>query len=105
MFPENVLYVGHWEILDIRLHPEILREYPATYYYLTEDGCLRLLIPGKFSHKGTLGNTLLIAVLFHDGGCRLVGQGSYSVRNGIAFHACSPQVERNDSSFRAGSLG
>ena len=62
MFPENVLYVGHWEILDIRLHPVILREYPATYYYLTEDAVAsRLLIPGKFSHKGTLGNTLLIA--------------------------------------------
>ena len=61
MFPENVVYVGHWEVLDIRLHPVILREYPAAYYYLTEEVVAsRLLIPGKFSHKGTLGNTLLI---------------------------------------------
>lgn len=37
MFPENVVYVGHWEVLDIRLHPIILREYPAAYYYLTEE--------------------------------------------------------------------
>lgn len=62
MFPENVIYVGHWDVLDIRLHPAILREYPAAYYYLTEEVVAsRLLIPEKFSHKGTLGNTLLIA--------------------------------------------
>ena len=62
MFPENVVYVGHWDVLDIRLHPAILREYPAAYYYLTEEVVAsRLLIPEKFSHKGTLGNTLLIA--------------------------------------------
>ncbi|WP_455509748.1 NAD(P)H-hydrate dehydratase [Butyricimonas paravirosa] len=62
MFPENVVYVGHWEVLDIRLHPIIMREYPVAYYYLTEEVVAsRLLIPGKFSHKGTLGNTLLIA--------------------------------------------
>ena len=61
-FPENVVYVGHWDVLDIRLHPAILREYPAAYYYLTEEVVAsRLLIPEKFSHKGTLGNTLLIA--------------------------------------------
>ena len=41
---------------------QILREYPAAYYYLTEEVVAsRLLIPEKFSHKGTLGNTLLIA--------------------------------------------
>ena len=62
MFPENASYLGHWEVLDIHLHPEILRDYPTTYYYLTEDVVAsRLLIPDKFSHKGTLGNTLLIA--------------------------------------------
>ena len=62
MFPENVVYVGHWDVLDIRLHPAILQEYPAAYYYLTEEVVAsRLLIPEKFSHKGTLGNTLLIA--------------------------------------------
>ena len=52
MFPENVVYVGHWDVLDIRLHPAILREYPAAYYYLTEEVVAsRLLIPEKFSHK------------------------------------------------------
>ena len=66
MFPENVVYVGLWDVLDIRLHPAILREYPAAYYYLTEEVVAsRLLIPEKFSHKGTLGNTLLIAGSYH----------------------------------------
>lgn len=56
MFPENVVYVGHWEVLDIRLHPIILREYPAAYYYLTEEVVAsRLLIPGKVLSQGDFG--------------------------------------------------
>ncbi len=62
MFPENSKYVGRVEVLDIRLHPDILREQYSSWYYLTEEAVAsRLLIPDKFSHKGTLGNTLLIA--------------------------------------------
>lgn len=62
MFPENEHYVGRWEVLDIHLHPTILQECSSSYYCLTEDAVAsRLLIPGKFSHKGTLGNALLIA--------------------------------------------
>ena len=62
MFPENGKYVGRVEVLDIRLHPDILRERESPWYYLTEEAVAsRLLVPGKFSHKGTLGNTLLIA--------------------------------------------
>lgn len=62
MFPENSKYVGRLEVLDIRLHPDILREQYSSWYYLTEEAVAsRLLIPDKFSHKGTLGNTLLIA--------------------------------------------
>lgn len=61
MFPENERYVGNWEVLDIHLHPTILQECASSYYYLTEESVTsRLLLPRKFSHKGTLGNTLLI---------------------------------------------
>ena len=62
MFPENGRYVGQVEVLDIHLHPDILREQDSSYYFLTKEAVAsRLLIPEKFSHKGTLGNTLLIA--------------------------------------------
>lgn len=62
MFPENGKYVGEVEVLDIHLHPGILRERDSSYYFLTEEAVAsRLLMPEKFSHKGTLGNTLLIA--------------------------------------------
>lgn len=62
MFPENAAYVGHWEVLDIGLHPVILQEYPADCYYLTEESVAScLLMPEKFSHKGSLGHTLLVA--------------------------------------------
>ncbi|WP_082987086.1 MULTISPECIES: NAD(P)H-hydrate dehydratase [Butyricimonas] len=62
MFPENGKYVGRVEVLDIRLHPGILRERESPWYYLTGEAVAsRLLVPDKFSHKGTLGNTLLIA--------------------------------------------
>ena len=62
MFPENGRYVGRVEVLDIHLHPDILREQDSSYYFLTKEAVAsRLLMPEKFSHKGTLGNTLLIA--------------------------------------------
>ncbi len=62
MFPENGKYVGEVEVLDIHLHPGILRVRDSSYYFLTEEAVAsRLLMPEKFSHKGTLGNTLLIA--------------------------------------------
>ena len=62
MFPENGRYVGRVEVLDIHLHPDILRQQDSSYYFLTKEAVAsRLLMPEKFSHKGTLGNTLLIA--------------------------------------------
>ena len=62
MFPENYRYVGDFEVLDIGLHPEILRDLFSSYFYLTPDVlAARLPKVGKFTHKGEMGHALLIA--------------------------------------------
>ncbi|HOI26773.1 MAG TPA: NAD(P)H-hydrate dehydratase [Paludibacteraceae bacterium] len=60
--PENEKYLGQVRWLDIRLHPQGMKEIPSDYYYLDKS----LLKPmlhhrTKFSHKGTYGHALLIA--------------------------------------------
>ena len=62
MFPENYRYAGDFEVLDIGLHPEILRDLFSSYFYLTADVLAsRLPKVGKFVHKGEMGHALMIA--------------------------------------------
>lgn len=61
-FPENDVYVGHWEILDIGLDQTFISNEPAIYYRLTHAFIQSLLKPRKkFSHKGNYGHAMLIA--------------------------------------------
>lgn len=116
MFPENGKYVGRVEVLDIRLHPGILQKRESPWYYLTEEVVAsRLLIPDKFSHKGTLGNTLLIAGSPEMPGAAVLAAGG-AIRSGTGLltvhvprslkqmiHIAVPEalveVDRSDSCF------
>jgi hydroxyethylthiazole kinase-like uncharacterized protein yjeF len=61
-FPENELYTGNWNILDIGLHETFIANEPTIHYQLTETFVKSLLKPRrKFSHKGTYGHAMLIA--------------------------------------------
>ena len=61
-FPENAAYVGEYEILDIGLSVQFIKEQPTCHYQLTESFISSLLKPRKkFSHKGNFGHALLIA--------------------------------------------
>jgi len=61
-FSENEQYVGKWSLLDIRLHPKIIKELPTSYYY-TEPQIISDILKqrSRFAHKGEFGHALLIA--------------------------------------------
>lgn len=62
MFPENDVYVGQWEILDIGLHKDFIDNVEVLNFYTTEDMAMPILRKRtKFSHKGTYGHALLVA--------------------------------------------
>lgn len=62
LFAENAEFVGKWELLDIQLSQEAIKQ-SETNYELTEAEDIRTLIkPRKqFAHKGNFGHALLIA--------------------------------------------
>ncbi len=61
-FAENERYVPAWEVLDIGIHPEILRE-TFTPFHLTEKRDIAGMLKkrNRFDHKGIFGHALLIA--------------------------------------------
>lgn len=61
-FPENELYVGKWEILDIGLlDPEGLDT--ATYYHISDINEFKSMLKNrsKYAHKGVMGHAALVA--------------------------------------------
>ncbi len=62
LFPENEIYVGEWEVLDIGLSEEGIEEMDTDYYLSEPEDFAYWLKPrGKFAHKGHFGSALLIA--------------------------------------------
>ncbi len=62
LYPENEPYVGKWEVLDIKIHPDYVENVDALNFYTTADVVKPLIHKrGKHSHKGTYGHALLIA--------------------------------------------
>ncbi|TNF40813.1 MAG: NAD(P)H-hydrate dehydratase [Bacteroidetes bacterium] len=61
-FAENEKYVGDWEVLPIRLHPDGITQVPSDFI-LTEKEDVQQIIQkrSRFGHKGTYGHALLIA--------------------------------------------
>ena len=62
LYPENEPFVGKWEVLDIKIHPDFIENLETSNFYTTADVIKPLLHKrGKHSHKGTYGHALLIA--------------------------------------------
>jgi len=62
LLPENDLYTGHWEFLDIGLHHDYINKTSTRNFYMTKaDVAPSLKKRLRFSHKGTYGHALLIA--------------------------------------------
>ena len=62
LYPENEPFVGNWEVMDIKIHPDFIENLETSNFYTTADVIKPLLHKrGKHSHKGTYGHALLIA--------------------------------------------
>lgn len=61
-FPENDQYVGQWNVVDIGLHPQAIREISSPYFLVDEQYVFENLPHrNKFDHKGVRGHCLIIA--------------------------------------------
>ena len=59
--PETGMFTEQWELLDIGLDPEFLRQTETDYELIAKGEILPIYIPRqKFSHKGTYGHSLII---------------------------------------------
>lgn len=69
LLPENAVFVGKWEVLDIGIHPQVIAETASVFYYLEKSDIQSVLKPRtKFSHKGAFGHALIVA-----GSCGMAG--------------------------------
>lgn len=62
LFAENEKFVGEWQVLPIRLHPDGIEKTNSDFQFIEQDE-IKKIFPkrSKFSHKGTFGHALLIA--------------------------------------------
>lgn len=62
LFAENTEFVGEWELLDIQLSQEGIRQTETNYEMVEAEEIRSLIKPRRqFSHKGHYGHALLIA--------------------------------------------
>ncbi|TVQ90694.1 MAG: NAD(P)H-hydrate dehydratase [Bacteroidetes bacterium] len=62
MFPENEIYLGHWQVLDIGLDKSFIEAQDTPYFFLLkEDLRSSYRYRKKFDHKGKYGHALLIS--------------------------------------------
>ena len=85
LYPENEPFVGKWDVLDIKIHPDYLENVDTANFYTTAD-VVRPLIHkrGKHSHKGTYGHALLIAGSTGKTGAALLASES-CMRSGVGL--------------------
>ena len=62
MFPENDLFIGQWEVLDIGLSKTFIEQTDTSLHFLLAPDLLpHYKFRKKFDHKGSFGHALLIA--------------------------------------------
>ncbi|QQT26359.1 NAD(P)H-hydrate dehydratase [Sphingobacterium spiritivorum] len=61
LLPQHQEWVDTYEVIDIRLDPDAIRQQHVDHYYVTEQWAFaKLKTRNRFSHKGTFGHALLI---------------------------------------------
>ena len=62
MLPQNVRYVGAWQVLDIGLDPDFIEQQETDYHLIDrKDIVAQLKRRNRFSHKGNYGHAILLA--------------------------------------------
>lgn len=85
LLPENEPFVGNWEVLDIKIHPDYIEKVESVNF-LTANEVVRPMVHrrGKHSHKGTYGHALLIAGSTGKTGAALLAAES-CLRSGVGL--------------------
>jgi len=85
MFPENDIYLGRWQVLDIGLNQEFINRQDTPYHFtLKEDLPPFYKYRKKFDHKGTFGHALLIAGSYGKSGAAvLAGKAALKTGTGL----------------------
>ena len=85
LLPENESFVGNWEVLDIKIHPDYIEKVESVNF-LAESEVVRPMVHrrGKHSHKGTYGHALLIAGSTGKTGAALLAAES-CMRSGVGL--------------------
>lgn len=116
LFAESQKFIGKLKILDIRLSREGMSKITSQYSILTADDLRpRLLHRDDFSHKGDMGNALIVAGSYGMAGaavlatkaCMRSGAGKVTVctprRNSVILQTTVPEavlcIDKDDSCF------
>lgn len=93
LLPENELYVGNREILDIGLSSEYINSALTKNHYIIDEDIYPILKGRtKFSHKGTYGHALLIAGSYGKMGAAVLASRA-CLRSGVGLlHTHVPKV-------------
>ncbi|MGL5272518.1 MAG: NAD(P)H-hydrate dehydratase, partial [Phocaeicola sp.] len=84
-FPENEVFVGEWEALNIGLSTEFIEQAETPFQLIEESDIKSILKPRKrFSHKGTFGHGLLIAGSYGMAGAAILSARA-CLRSGIGL--------------------
>lgn len=85
LYPENEPFVGKWDILDIKIHPDYIENVETDNFYTTEEMIRPLLHQrGRHSHKGTYGHALLVAGSIGKTGAALLASEA-CLRSGVGL--------------------
>ena len=116
LFPENQVFIGELEVLDIGLSREGIERADAQYTMTESDDVRPLLLDrNPFAHKGTMGQALIIAGSYGMAGaallaaeaCLRTGAGKLTVhtpkRNVAILQVAVPeavlQIDREETTF------
>jgi NAD(P)H-hydrate epimerase len=85
LFAENEKYVGEWEVLPIRLHPDGIAQTQTNFFYIEKEDIQQILKKrSRFGHKGTYGHALLIAGSFGKMGAAVLASKA-CLRSGVGL--------------------
>lgn len=96
LFAENQQYIGKVKVLDIRISSEGIKK-TDTQYSIIEENDVRPLLIGRpeFSHKGNMGNALIIAGSYGMAGAAILATKA-CLRSGVGKVTIHTPKKNND---------
>jgi NAD(P)H-hydrate epimerase len=85
LFAENEKYIGEWDVLPIRLHPDGIAQTQSNFVFIEKEEVQQIIQKrSRFGHKGTYGHALLIAGSFGKMGAAVLASKA-CLRSGVGL--------------------